>query len=314
MPEPAPPDFNEDGLISIPTHSDICARREGASLLLAPSIAGATFCDTAVEQHTAAVRHHTVAAAVQHNTADSRRSCPAAARSPPADQPHLGEPLEAHQPSASSSREPVQAPTSNPTLHLALLETLGRTAATRADSSSLEEQTMSTRSGASAVFSPSDDEPRDDFFSSRSHRTAVPDDEPDDDLTAVPQGAGPTSGGTALISPASGTGGVRADPPTLVLQPPPLPRAFLFSDPPCCVESCGESGMARCKLRWHLHGTTQCGHGYCAGHRRKVSFTYTAMCYCCYERLQLVFSDGTDTGSDTSSFTGTDSGSAPEWT
>ena len=299
MPEPAPPDFNEDGLISIPTHSDICARREGASLLLAPSIAGATFCDTAVEQHTAAVRHHTVAAAVQHNTADSRRSCPAAARSPPADQPHLGEPLEAHQPSASSSREPVQAPTSNPTLHLALLETLGRTAATRADSSSLEEQTMSTRSGASAVFSPSDDEPDDEALTS-------------DDLTAVPQGAGPTSGGTALISPASGTGGVGADPPTLVLQPPPLPRAFLFSDLPCCVESCGESGMARCKLRWHLHGTTQCGHGYCAGHRRTVSFTYQAMCHCCYTRLLLVFSDGTDSSS--SSPSSASSSSAPECT
>ena len=306
MPEPAPPDFNEDGLISIPTHSDICARREGASLLLAPSIAGATFCDTAVEQHTAAVRHHTVAAAVQHNTADSRRSCPAAARSPPGDSFRdfalvvVRRPaFEAHQPSASSSHEPVQAPTSNPTLHLALLETLGRTAATRADSSSLEEQTMSTRSGASAVFSPSDDEPDDEALTT-------------DDLTAVPQGAGPTSGGTALISPASGTGGVGADPPTLVLQPPPLPRAFLFSDPPCCVESCGESGMARCKLRWDLDGITQCGHGYCAGHRRKVSFTYQAMCYCCYERLQLVFSDGTDYSS--SSASRASSSSAPECT
>ena len=160
---------------------------------------------------------------------------------------------------------------------------------------------------AETVFSASDDEPRDEFFSSRSHRTAVRDDEPDDDLTPAPQA---TSAPTA-DSPASRVGGIRADPPTQSLQPP----AFFFSAPPCCVETCGELGMARCRLKWDLGGLVQCGHGYCLDHRRKVAFTYMAMCYCCYQRIQLVFSDGTDTGTDTSSFSDSRaSSSAPEWT
>ncbi len=87
----------------------------------------ATLTDTAVQQTATGdllgaslslLANHIHNSCELNDTAGSR-SCPA--RSHPADQPHQGEPVEAHQPSASSG-EPVVAPTSNPMLQKALLE------------------------------------------------------------------------------------------------------------------------------------------------------------------------------------------------